>query len=741
MNAKSTFVIRHALVTTLVSLAAGFARAQTAPSVPAVKADEPLVLSPFTVETKQDRGYGSANALGASRVNIPLIDTSATVVVINEEFLKDFAVIDNQDAFRYVSGMSENSLPYNGQVIVRGFQAGNGIAFRDGLPDNIEVGGGPMNDFAVIERVEVMKGPNGVLYGSHAPGGVVNQVSKKPRFTTGYGVKFTAGSWNLYRGEIDATGPLVKEKLAYRLIVMKQEGETLNHGPQDKMLVAPSLTWRPSLGTTVSAQYLYYNPTIATSRNSWFVDFAGRASTFLPRRGYFDEDDEQRQHWVNSSDLSIEQALSHGWRLRVVGRHTGADEDKFNYNKVTYRFVGPGGAPLRTPAGAAATFRNYTFAQAFANPDYRDIIVDRVRRRDLIEAERFGGYVDLVGDIEFWKTKHKLITSAQWVKSNLDNKQQLWNYPSTSVITPTYVSNPLSVSTVFRETINNVGDSRGSAFSIQDNISLLEGRLHAVVGARHDRIHNTSFNRLNQARTDEREKDTSYRAGLLFKPRSGFSVYGNFSQTFIPVSGINYFGVPNENQTGETREAGIKLEAFDNRLVGTLAVFDLTLNNFSRQILVDVANGIVANVQAGTLTSKGVEVDLSYQPNDQVALIVSFGDTTTTDEKGIGNRGVSQGVNYKVFSKYSFTKGSWKGLIFGAGYVFNNRAAGDGLATFYLPSYGLFDAVVGYRQKRWSAQVNITNLTDKIYSGGAVNDQFVAAGRPREFRFTFGTTF
>lgn len=740
MNTKLAPLFRPALATLLVIFAASVAPAQTVPA-PAPTPEETLVLSPFTVETKQDRGYGSANALGASRVNIPLIDTPATVVVINEEFLKDFAVIDNQDAFRYVSGMSENSLPYNGQVIVRGFQAGNGIAFRDGLPDNIEVGGGPMNDFAVIERVEIMKGPNGVLYGSHAPGGVVNQVSKKPRFTAGYGVKFTAGSWNLYRGEIDATGPLVKEKLAYRLIVMSQKGETLNHGPQDKMLIAPSLIWRPTKRTTVTAQYLYYNPTIATSRNSWFADSSGRISMFLPRRGYFDEDDEQRQHWVYSSDLSLEQTLSQNWRLRVVGRHTAADEDKFNYNKVTYRFVGPSGAALRTPAGAAATFRNYTFAQAFANPDYRDIIVDRVRRRDLIEAERLGGYVDLVGDFELLKIKHKIITSAQWVKSNLDNKQQLWNYPSTSVITPTYVSNPLSVSTVFRETTNNVSDSSGSAFSIQDNVSFLEGRLHAVAGARYNRILNTSFNRLNRARSSEREKDTSYRAGLLFKPLAGLSVYGNFSQTFIPVSGINFFGVPNENQTGETREAGIKLEAFNNRLIGTVAVFDLTLDNFSRQILVDVANGIVANVQAGTLTSKGVEIDLNYQPTDQIALIVSLGDTTTTDEKGIGNRGVSQGVNYKVFSKYSFTEGSWKGLIFGAGYVFNNRAAGDGLATFYLPSYGLFDAVVGYRQKRWSAQVNITNLTDKIYSSGAVNDQFVSAGRPREFRFTFSRTF
>jgi len=713
------------------------AQASTAPAEP----EEVLRLSPFTVTAQQDRGYASANALGATRVNIPIVNVPTSIVVLNEELLRDLGATDNLDAFRYVSGANENSLVYNGQLTIRGYQQGDGISFRDGLADNISLGGGPMNDFANIERVEVIKGPNGVLYGSHAPGGVANSITKKPLFTPRHEIRFITGSWNLYRGEIDTAGPLGgNRKLAYRMVLMKQTGEVSNRGPMDKEMIAPSLTWLPGDKTRVIAQYMYYHPEIATSRNAWFADVSGKVSTFLPRRGYFDENDEVREHWIQTTDVSIEHVFNQDWQMRVVARHTKADEDKFNYNKTNYRYLRSDGTPFRTATNAAATYRNTPFAQVLSDPNFGDIVVDRVRRRDLFHVVRTGLFADVVGNLELGPTKHKLIASAQSTRNETkDDLQWLWNYPSTSVIRPVYASDPLSVATNFRLNRSISAESKGVSYGVQDNLSWND-RLYLVVGARHDTVENSSRNRVSNVLSTETEKEWSYRLSALYRFPAWGSVFANWSQTFQPISGVNEVGVPFKNQIGEIKEVGFKVESADGRLAGTFSAFDLKLDNFIRQILVDVSIGLVARVQSGYNRAKGWEFDFTWQPVDELTLLAGVGDLTSEDEKGIAARGISQGLNWKTLAKYSFRKGRLKGAFIGTGYIYNNRAAGDAAGTFFHPAYGLFDAFAGYARDRWSIQINGTNLADKFYSS-SVNDQFVSAGRPREYRITLGYRF
>lgn len=711
------------------------------PAAPVAPSGETIQLSPFNVDAQQDRGYSSANALGATRVNIPIVNVPNTIVVLNEEFLRDMAATDNLDAFRYVSGMAENSLIYNGQVTIRGFQQGDGISYRDGLPDNISVGGGPMNDFANIQRVEVIKGPNGVLYGSHAPGGVANSITKKPLFSQQTEIKFVTGSWSLARGEIDTTGPVGNSrKLAYRLVLMHQEGETMNHGPMEKTMIAPSLTWLMGDASKLTVQYQYYRPNIGTSRTQWFADSAGQVSTFLPRRGYFDEDDEWRLHWIQSYDAAFEHSFNSSWTMRLVGRYTIADENKFNYNKTNFRFLQNDGTALRNSAGVNATYRNYTFAEAFANPNFGDIVVDRVRRRDLLKNDRSGVYLDVVGDVELGPTRHKLISSVQMNDSEGTTQQWLWNYPSTSVFNPSYVEDPLSVSTNFRLNQNNTSDSNGYSAGVQDNISLLDERLFVVVGARFDSYESSGRNLRTGASSSSEGDDWSYRLSGLYKLQDGLSVFANLSQTFIPVSGTNTAGEPFKNQIGEIKEVGLKADAMGGRLAGTISVFELDLDNFIRQVLVDVSQGIVDRIQSGVNEVRGVELDLAWQPVDAVTILASLGDLTSKDENGVAARGIGQGVNWKLFGKYSFLQGRSRGLSVGAGYVQNARAAGDANATFFHPSYGMVDAFVSYGRNDWSFQVNVTNLTDEFYSS-SVNDQFVFAGRPREYRVTLGYRF
>jgi iron complex outermembrane recepter protein len=736
---SSCLVPRSLLRSIACCLAAPALVAQVAS--PPSRPDPVVQLSPFRVDTTRDRGYSTANEIGASRVNIALADVPTSVVVLNEEFLKDVGAITANDAFRYVSGVNTSNLLYNGQIAVRGFQTSDGIGYIDGLPGNIALNGAAMNDFATIERVEVIKGPNGVLYGSHTPGGVIDMVTKKPLFHPATELSAVAGSWGLLRGTVDTTAP-VGHGLAYRFVGMGQQGETYNHGRNDKLLLAPSVTWQITPRTQILTSFEYYNPNVGTSRSQWFSDRVGAISWFLPVSGYYDDNDENREHWVYFGNVALEQTLTDAWKLRLVVRDIQVTENKLNYAHGTYRFLNKSGAPLLTSAGAAATASNYTFAEAFANPAFGDITVDRTRQLNIIKARRPGAYLDLVGDFDALGAHHKPVVSVQASEETSDTKNLLWGYSRTSVIHPVYQDDTLAhVTTPVSVNTDTFSRGRSINFGVQDNLSAFADRLNVVLGVRRDRAHQTSLNRRNGATSDTINQQTSSRAGLVYKVVPAIGVFGNWSETFTPLNGFDALGSPLRNQIGTIREAGLKADALEGRLTATVSLFDLKQNNATRTVVVNPTTGVTGALQVGYIESRGWEGDFAYQVTPSISLLAGVGSSTSKDEKGIATRGVGQGFNWKIFGKYAFLHESLKGLSVGAGYVYNNRSPGDGNASFFLPDYGLLDAFVSYQRAHWRFQVNAQNVTNKLYAVGAVSGAYITAGLPREFRFSVSYSF
>src|SRR6478736_9410630 len=204
MNLKK----RSALYAGLMSAAALAwpltAPAQTAPApTAAAKDDETVVLSPFKVTTDKDDGYAATNSVSGSRVNTPIKDIPIPIQVITDQFINDIGATSLRDSLAYVSSISvqtQNDLenrggtfgsPYgpggvnnpegvtsniNGvQIKLRGFITNN--VLRDGFYR------GSPSDAINIERVEVVQGPNALLYGTGNFGGVVNYLTKKPQDT------------------------------------------------------------------------------------------------------------------------------------------------------------------------------------------------------------------------------------------------------------------------------------------------------------------------------------------------------------------------------------------------------------------------------------------------------------------------------------------------------------------------------------------------------------------------------
>lgn len=167
-------------------------RAQGA-ATPSAPAGETIQLSEFVVATSQDRGYRAANSISGSRTNIAIRDVPIFLQVVTEDLISDIGAFQLEDYTRYIPGVS----PLVGHTLVmRGFAATN---FIDGLP-----GSGRVDDSVRVSRVEVLKGATAVLYGVSQPGGIVNVITKRPQFRDATSIKQFAGSFGMYRAELDA---------------------------------------------------------------------------------------------------------------------------------------------------------------------------------------------------------------------------------------------------------------------------------------------------------------------------------------------------------------------------------------------------------------------------------------------------------------------------------------------------------------------------------------------------------
>jgi len=718
----------------LFCLALNPLQGQTAapPSAPAAAAaTDPTVLLPdFDVSSNRDVGYGARDSMGATRMDVDLDKTPTTVVVLDQEFLKDLGALEPNTALAFVSGMNNASTQYTGQIAIRGFNQA-GVTYRDGLPQSTAVNGTQLVDMADIERIEVIKGPEGVLYGSEAGGGVVNSVTKRPLGTEMNDVTFQAGSWNLYRGTIDSTGPIDQNgKLLYRIVVDDQEGYTqIKGGTNNVFFVAPSLTYRISQNSefTVHLAYGHWEKDVAT--NPWFAD-AGVLSTFLNVRGNFDEFDEVTQEWQYLLTATFEQRLGDNWSLRLVYRENQTDENKIGYNKTSYTFINAAGTTVGTVGSATSTI-------PFSSPNWTDILANRQRKNDKDFGYDYGPYMDLVGHSKWGPVTNTLLFSLAYEDTLLSTREVLTSYPSTSVINPVHNALPAAIQgPPPLPNINQQAATPDASVGAVDNIGLFSDKLIFSLGERRDAVDSYSFNRSTakgtQLKTDG-ANGVSYKAGVVFRPIEGLALFYDYADTFTPISGSTYEGIPYKPEIGGSEEGGIKLDLFGGKLTGTASYFDIKQNNVPESEIVNPLLGTTGNEQIGFIKVRGWEADLAGQPLPGLNILAAYGNLDSVTDKGLPQRNVPIGGNFKTLAKYSFDWALLKGFSLGVGYIYNARRSGDTGGTFFLPAYEEYDAFAIYQlNKHWRFQINGNNLKNSSLDGvSSVNNEYVYAGRPR----------
>ncbi|MBE9048992.1 TonB-dependent siderophore receptor [Nostocales cyanobacterium LEGE 11386] len=683
---------------------------ETPPEEPAAQQDEPIEL----VVTGEQDGYRVPNATTGTRTDTPLRDIPQSIQVIPQQVLRDQNVTDLVEALRNVpgAGFGNTSRSFaQSSIILRGFSSSSDVLWN-GLRENPGAG---ITGFeaAGIERIEVLRGPNSVLYGQGGLGGIVNYITKQPLSEPYYSFEASAGNFNFYRGAIDLTGPLNDSKtVLYRLNLAAQTTESFfDFFEAQRYFVAPTLTWQISDRTkfTVAAEYLARPQ---TADQPYGLPVVGTVlpnpNGEIPRNRYVGEPDDFENSYSTRIGYDLEHRFGENWQLRNA-----------------FRFK-QGELFRRLSVGTTLAADNRTLNRIFFDSsEFSD--------------KFFNSDTYVVGQFSTGSIRHQIVTGINLTKRELGQNSFNRQASPIDLYNPVY-GQPLGAVTS-RFSNFNTADTLG--IYVQDQITLAEN-LKLLLGVRFDSFSQNDENRLTNRKTNQSDSAFSPRVGIVYQPIEPISLYASYSRSFTPTLGTSFDGDVFQPERGTQYEVGVKAD-LNNRLSATLAFYDLTRTNvLTTDTRPNVPPGF--SIQTGEQKSRGVELTFGGEILPGWSIIAGYGytDAKVTQDNtlpvGLRFRNVPENT-FNLWTSYEIQRGNLQGLGFGLGLFFVGERPGDILNTFELPSYLRTDAAIFYKRDRFRASLNVRNLFDVDYLEASFNNVRVFRGDPLTVQGTISFEF
>ncbi|WP_251827742.1 TonB-dependent siderophore receptor [Methylovulum psychrotolerans] len=661
-----------------------------------------------------NKTYTVTNSSTATKTDTPIIETPVSIQVVPKSVMSDQKATTIKDALENISSVRpQSSLGLSNAFITRGFR--NGRVFRNGLVANgLGIGEGTQFDSANLERIEVLKGPAAVLFGRIEPGGLVNLVTKKPRNEPYYSVEQRFGSYNFYRTEWDATDAVSKDKsVSYRFTGAYQNNKSFrDFNFNDRFLVNPSLTWRPSAATEMSLEVEALDEYYQVDRGLFAI--GNRPAPIPISRSFIDPNDPVDNNSKVNLGFNLTHAFNENWTLR---------------NRFLASFIHDQNTSVK-PANA------YTVEQFFdaskGNRSYARNIFSQTSDNDTYSTN-----LDLTGKFKLAGVNHQTLVGMDYLRA-VGTYKIYGNYqdPVTGlaidIYNPTYGIDPSYYATALA-TPSDGGLNhylfRDSWYGLyfQDHITLWD-KVHLLGGGRYDWATTgigvgTSASAAAAALPSRNDEGFSPRVGVLYQAWEWASLYGNWTTSFGANNGITETGTTINPEIGEQFEAGVKTVLFDKRLTTTLAYYHLTKQNvLTRDFKSSDALAVAA---IGEARSQGIELDMTGQLTEEISVIGNYAFTDariTKDYSGLQGNRLNNVPEHSgsLWLKYDIHHyRPLNGLSFGMGVFAAGDREGDNDNTFVLPGYARLDAFTSYAcqlgKSRLITQLNIRNLLDKVY--------------------------
>lgn len=674
----------------------------------------------------------------AAKIPLTALENSQAYSTVTSELLKEQQIFTVDDALRNAPGIQKlwDATGRGGDggsyFTLRGFVVQSSL--RNGVAGLVT----STVDGVNTEKIEVIKGPSGTLYGSALPsfGGLVNRVTKKPYADFGAEATHSVGSYDLSRTSLDFNTPLDKNKnVLFRLNSAYQYRHSFqNYGRARSVALAPSLSVK------------------ASEKLSFLFEaemFFGRASSMRPFFFFYNTPKQMGVSKVSDLNINYNQAYVNDditQRSRSLNYFAQANykiSDKFTSQTVfsSSNSFSNGAGPyfyLATDE-TAVLLSGGTLPNPPGNNNYIGVYDQSTAnsKNGVIEVQE-----NINGDFKIGNLRNRLVIGLDWQHVNSNQTYVSNTYGVAPINDPNFNYGMFNI--LLRNRVNPTNLSNANTFVykykrntysayVSDVLNITD-ELLASAGIRVDHFrYGQGYNYDGTAKASDpafNQTALSPKFGLVYQAlKEQLSFFANYQNGFVnPGYYLTAAGTTQraDVQNANQYEGGVKASLFNGKLSGTLSYYNIKLTNVLRGA---TSAGAAPNssVQDGTQVSRGFEAEVVANPLTGLNVIAGFAYNnskfTQADADVVGLRPNTAGSPYNAnfYVSYRLPQNAINGLGFGFGgnYASENKVINSvSSGTFSLPSYTVLNANVFYDLTKYRFGLTANNVGNKKYYTG-----------------------
>ncbi|MDA8590281.1 TonB-dependent siderophore receptor [Luminiphilus sp.] len=678
------------------------------------------VVSASIEEVVVSAQYLYSDTINALKTPTPILNVPQSLSIVSAKDIRARGFNSISEVVNYLPGVTTSQGEgHRDAVIFRGVRS-TADFYIDGMRDDVQY----YRPLYNLAQVEVLRGPNALLFGRGGTGGVLNRVTKKAQLDQGFTTsQLSVDSLGELGGQIDHNR-VISDSVALRINAMVERlGNHRDFYDGDRVGVNPTLHIE-SGDSVIDLSYEYID-------HQRFIDRGiptgadGRPVEAFEKIVFGDPD-------VNTTALK-----AHLWRASV--QHSFSDTLKGNiaafygdYDKLYQNFYAAAYDQAQTPD--EVTLDGY---------------VDTTQRKNSILS------ANLVGESEFAGMQHTLLAGVEFIDTSSD--QDRWNtfWDTTDDDKETFsLTRNLGLeggvglnalgnvaTNSFDRDINDDTDVSIDVTSVylQDELKLTD-YLQVVVGLRYDSFDIKVFNALADETRSRNDSEVSPRFGVVYKPKDAISIYASYSESFLPRSGEQFANINGSNDelapnTFGNREVGVKYD-FASGLSFTAALFEI------EQRSPQVADNDPATLDVIESEIDGFELQLQGRVNALWSVSAGYSSLDGEQVNRQGRTGLTPrelpDSMFSIWNQFTLSDD----LSLGLGLTHQSESFINNSNSAILPSYTRIDASARYRLSESTViQLNVENATDELYFPNAHSTHQVSVGAPINVRLAINTTF
>lgn len=707
MSTRSKVLAAGPLVVT-VGLAAQPLQAQTA-------TDE-VVLEPITIEGGQTsaldnvEGYAAEAAVSATRgLPADVATTPRAISVITPQQIDDQGATTIEEAISYTPGVTAQTFGVDGrfdQFAIRGFEVQNSNSYRDGMPLRLYGFAGWRTETFGLERIEVLRGATSSLYGASQPGGLVNSITKRPKFENSTELMARASAYGGVELGVDINAA-ASDELAYRFVFLGGEtGTQYDETDQSRLYFAPSVTWKPTDATnlTVFAQYqkdkVPDSYILVPQYGSQLPNPVRHYGNYFYSNNPSRNDIETTQNYIG---YEFDHAFGDGFTFRSRARY--ADNDWTNNTGYAAAFFSSAilaGRPPVPNAIDAAVLVNFD-----VDNKAKQATFDNAISKDF----SFGNVnATIIGGLDYYQSDYDGTQSYAFGGVNL--------FQNNSIITPPGIPTGTLVTNSISQNIKQTGLYLLGNFEIGSNLIVDAGLRHdwVDISGTASTVSPLPFVPNTTTDLDNKRNFTSGNLAASYNLDNGLSFYGSLARSFnLPPAGVDVAGKQLDVEQANSWEVGTKFRPLGTNSLLSVAYFDITKKNTPQA----VAGRPGAFEQVGEVKSKGIEVEANYAFGNGLSILGAYNYIDAKITKNATNQGnrLARIPEHSASLWLAYEVAQAPGLRLGLGARYTGERFSDNAntAAFKVGSVTVYDASLTYEKNGWVTTLAARNLADKEY--------------------------